>query len=707
MDKLKFSKIAESLRQYRRAELNDFEKDLGGKPVDLLYVDPLPSDAVLLAVLSSNSTFLLGRKGTGKSTVFARAQSIIREKRESISVYIDVKAIYDLLGSIELPVKAVPPDQISDDVLHSHLLRKYFLASVISDLLKELRAFLSQSPWYDRFSGKKRNVKGVLEKLECLERDVKSGKLSNSEIPILQVITKKSKDRSMQTEKTESSTSADAKLSSSNVSLGVGSKASDFEEVLTDHELYSDYSDAIMRSFPFADIMNQIKDMLSAVGMNRLIIFFDDFSEITFLNQQLFVDVVLAPLNNASDEKIKLKIAGYPGRVYYGKIDPGKVDTIYLDFSRLYKSQDIQSTENSAIEYTTRLLTKRFETFGSNINEYFDSTYPLSDYMRLIFQCTFNIPRLMGYILFHCFQDRVSQNLVITPAAIRLAAQKYHDDVLAKYFDRMNRFAIEPFERKLDRHIQFELLTAIVNEAKDVRRRITTGEIGGNYFDGLTNPPASHFSVSTDFQTLLASLEFNYLVTKYHEMRDKDGKDVAIYALFYGLCESEKIPWGYPKGRRDDRSYFVQRCFSYNRTLYEFLAKKQTIRCGNCNATYPMDKKDHFSFFNWHCPECRKGVCTVVNLSEEYQHEISQLNEELMLEPVELDILDVLNQETKPMRANEISAFIDVTYQLVGKRTTKMQEAGYIDKDASSGVTLNRMTALAKNLYFLDEKVNK
>lgn len=120
-----------------------------------------------------------------------------------------------------------------------------------------------------------------------------------------------------------------------------------------------------------------------------------------------------------------------------------------------------------------------------------------------------------------------------------------------------------------------------------------------------------------------------------------------------------------------------------------------------------MDKKDHFSFFNWHCPECRKGVCTVVNLSEEYQHEISQLNEELMLEPVELDILDVLNQETKPMRANEISAFIDVTYQLVGKRTTKMQEAGYIDKDASSGVTLNRMTALAKNLYFLDEKVNK
>lgn len=65
----KFSKIAESLRQYRRAELKDFEPETNGKPVDQLYVDPLPGEAVLKSVLSGNTTFLLGRKGTGKSTV--------------------------------------------------------------------------------------------------------------------------------------------------------------------------------------------------------------------------------------------------------------------------------------------------------------------------------------------------------------------------------------------------------------------------------------------------------------------------------------------------------------------------------------------------------------------------------------------------------------------------------------------------------------
>ena len=44
---------------------------------------------------------------------------------------------------------------------------------------------------------------------------------------------------------------------------------------------------------------------------------------------QIVVDTILAPLNNWSDELIKFKVAGYPGRVYYGKIDKTKIDEIY------------------------------------------------------------------------------------------------------------------------------------------------------------------------------------------------------------------------------------------------------------------------------------------------------------------------------------------------------------------------------------------
>jgi hypothetical protein len=181
--------------------------------------------------------------------------------------------------------------------------------------------------------------------------------------------------------------------------------------------------------------------------------------------------------------------------------------------------------------------------------------------------------------------------------AIRLASQKYYDNVVAQYFDRVNRFALEPLERKLDRNNQRQLLKALIAEAREVRRRIQTNEIGGTYFAHLGNPPVSHFAVSPRLEKVLSALELNFLLTKYHDMRDKDGNDVSVYAFFHGLCEAERFPWGYPRTRRDDRSYFVQRCFNYNSTVHQFLSKSQTIRCPECGACFPTDQRDSFELY--------------------------------------------------------------------------------------------------------------
>ena len=702
MDKLKFSRLAESLRQYRRAELKDFDKDLGDRSdipvIDTLYVDPLPSDAIINDILSANTTFLLGRKGTGKSTVFSKAQSEIRKQCKDISIYIDVKSIYELINTQEVPIARV--ELIDDDILQAHLVRKIFLGHVISDLLKELRESCTRLSLFDKWFGRKRDIQDVMSKLEEIEKKVKDGQLSTSEIPILQYISKKTKEQTRKTEHIKDEVVAGGKLSPTSFFLTSDSRISGFDEVLTDNEIYASYSDAVLRSFPFADILEQIKDFLSEIGMNKLIIFFDDFSEISYINQRLFVDVVLSPLNNSSDEKVKLKIAGYPGRVYYGKIDPGKVDTICLDFSSLYKDKDIQTTEKRAIEYTTRLLMHRFKAFELNITDYFDSNTSFEDYMRLIFETTFNVPRLMGYILYYCYRDRISQGLQITTQSIRLAAQKYYEDILVHYFDTLNRYALEPFERKFDRYIQQELLKTLISEVKDVRRQIMKKEIGKSYFEGLSNPPASHFSISVELESILKSLEFNLLVSKYHEMRDKDGNDVTIYALFYGLCETEKIPWGYPKGRRDDRSYFVQRCFSYNRVIREFLAQRKTIRCDSCGASFPVDRKASFELYSWQCPDCKIGKCSIVNLSDDYKKEIDQLDDKLMLEQIEIDILNVLHNEDRPMRAKEISEFLDVNHLLIGKKTSKMRDLGFINKNNENGVVTNSITNAALEVYF-------
>jgi hypothetical protein len=303
-------------------------------------------------------------------------------------------------------------------------------------------------------------------------------------------------------------------------------------------------------------LLQQVTDLLTEAGLTRVVVFFDDFSEIEWINQRLFVDVILAPLNNASNEKIKLKIAGYPGRVYYGRIDPGKVDTVHLDFSELYKAQEIQTSEGTAVDYTQRLLAKRFESFGVNVQDYLEPTFPPADFYSLVFQITSDVPRLIGYVLHFCYLDRISKGFPLSAASVRLAAEKYYTNVVKQYFDLAGRFALEPFARKLDRHNQKNLLRALIDEASNVRKRIRARKVGGTYFDAISNPPVSHFAVSPKLESVMASLEFNFLVSKYTEVRDKNGKDTCIYALFYGLCEAERLPWGYPKGR-EYRNYFV------------------------------------------------------------------------------------------------------------------------------------------------------
>ena len=152
----RFSKISESLRQYRRAELKDFEGDIGAKPIDQLYVDPLPGGAVLQSVLSTNTTFLLGRKGTGKSTVFAKAQSILRDKKDVISIYIDVKSLYDVLDANDLPDAELDQIGISYVTYRSHMLRKVMLGKVIVELLKEINESCERLTLLDRWRGVKK-----------------------------------------------------------------------------------------------------------------------------------------------------------------------------------------------------------------------------------------------------------------------------------------------------------------------------------------------------------------------------------------------------------------------------------------------------------------------------------------------------------------------------------------------------------------------
>jgi hypothetical protein len=135
-----FAAAAHSLKLYRRADLRDdvSDKSLIGK----LYVDPLQNDAVLDTMLRESTTFLIGRKGTGKSTVFQRAQHELRTRSNVISAYVDIKTVFE-----SADVDPTLPAQLEKlgtslgvDTLKKVLLYRAFIRTIFNDIKIELKS---------------------------------------------------------------------------------------------------------------------------------------------------------------------------------------------------------------------------------------------------------------------------------------------------------------------------------------------------------------------------------------------------------------------------------------------------------------------------------------------------------------------------------------------------------------------------------------
>ena len=141
-----FRDTAQSLKLYRRA---DIPGEGGESLIEALYVDPLPNDHVLNTMTKPNTTFIVGRKGTGKSTVFLRAQHELRKADRVVSAYVDIKTVFEsaqvdpqLLEKATQHAGSLPPTE-----LERLLLYRQFLATVIAQIRAELKKRISASRW--------------------------------------------------------------------------------------------------------------------------------------------------------------------------------------------------------------------------------------------------------------------------------------------------------------------------------------------------------------------------------------------------------------------------------------------------------------------------------------------------------------------------------------------------------------------------------
>jgi DNA-binding MarR family transcriptional regulator len=663
----RFHTAAQSLKLYRRAEL---ETETGVSLIEKLYVDPLPNEHVYQTMLKPNTTFIMGRKGTGKSTVFQRARHGLRTAAGSTSAYIDIKTVYESsqVDGTLLEKLGRLDSSLSSDALKQLLLYQAFIKAVISAIRGELTDTIRISFWDRLKRSKSQSIDELFEGLDNLLNDADVERY----ISVTGLKTVSSTQKWQADSESSQSASLGASLSPESAAIKAGVEAKSLDKTSTAEE--DKFAEILMRTFNMKDYITRLKSLLQLISITRLYVFVDDFSELPEPAMKLVVDTLLAPLNNWSEELIKFKIAAYPGRVYYGAIDRTKIDEINLDLYSLYGMSDVTAMEEKAIDFTRRLVEKRLEYYCGATDIFFAERTG-DEIWRLLFYATMANPRNLGYILFYVYESNLLYDRPITATSIRDAARRYYEEKVESYFV-LNKFLQESFAERSSTYSLKELLDAIVRRARELR----SYEGSMVLRDLKGRPPTSHFHIIIDFESLLSTLELNFFLTKYFVMSDRDGRKVSVFALNYGLCQKYAITFGRPTDKREHRLYFVERIFDYTPILQKYIETNQEIICDTCANTFEMSKLSALEVFGMLCPTCKRGHCIVTNLSKRYEAILKEVDTALLLPSTELGILNALQTEHQPMFASDIAADLDCSYQLVGKRGKFLAERGLVNR---------------------------
>ena len=483
------------------------------------------------------------------------------------------------------------------------------------------------------------------------------------------------------------------------VKVGLNEQSFDLNSKRTNGEKQS-YTDQFSRTlitvFDINGFIDKLKNIMLKIGIKKAFILLDDFSEINDPDITTFVDTVLMPLNNWSDQFFIFKIAAYPHRFYLGGIDQSKIDKVYLDFYNLHASKDIKAMENASIDFTKRLLEKRISYFSHGNTDfltYFDKkSFISSDVYKVLFEVSMNAPRILGYILDYCYEEKINNNRVITISDVYLASQRYYEECIEVFFEKTKASKMA-YDDKLNILQQRDLLQVLIENLNRAKK---------HFYEQSKFTFASHFYINVSLERFLKTLELNFFITKYLEQSDRDGKKSSIYAINFGLAHRENISWGKPEGA-EFRKYFINRQFDFNSLITSFLNDSVTIHCSNesCKHVYEKDELPILEKFHMRCMQCgEKNSVIQTKVLKKLEKELSEIDPDSLLNASEVDIIYTLGAKDKPLYAKEIAGEVDLTSKSVGQKNRYLDEQkGLINREDTPQGKLYTLSEKAKTLY--------
>lgn len=675
MDIKGFKNLTKSLSLYHRiTDEKLFTLDENEFSLENLYTDLLPNNGILDLTLEKCTTFLVGRKGTGKSTIFARAQYDIHKEKNALSVYINAKSIYKECEINDFEISSLGlVNCLTEDEQFKLSLIKRIINSLITGLIKELKK--ENNGWFEGVRNHFRHKK--IEKLvKELEELLDSEKYQN--------ISKVYLDEVAVTENEQVVAKVHASLKDLNCSTELSMKE--------ESELSVKNINILARIFDIGEIINKFLEILRICSRDCMYIFVDDYSELELSQRSIFMNTIISPMYHLGVDKIYFKIACYPNKIEPIKLDSGKYIIKNIDLYDIYgKDNNIPTTEKLAIGYVKRMIESRIKIYcKDSIEKYLDTrNVSIEDYYKVLYQMSIAVPRVLGHILHSSYLKSITMGKPITMAVLNQASKEYYNEHVEINFRKQSNIKYEHEESKVEILVLENIKNSLVEIAQKNKYQLPK-ERDNTFFEGLSEAPTSHFTISPNYEMYIEELEFNGFIHKINKLAAKGRTAVSyknetnfLYALDYGLCLEEKIDYGKPE--QIGTKYFQQRCFVYDDIILSVLQENKKIVCKDCGAEYPIDLLDKFEWAKMRCINCPDGTCSVEINNLLFEQEPRNIQEVLWSDQ-EFDILYAilmlkLKEEDEPITANLISREVDYSSYVIGRKCRELAIQGFVERE--------------------------
>ncbi|USK16836.1 hypothetical protein [Bacillus velezensis] len=639
--------------------------------IEKIYVDALPNNALLKKVLLKNTTFLVGKRGTGKSTIVARAQHQIRKEKNDLSVYINAKTVFELSkGTTSLSADI---DQILNGrELNQLIILKTFLDEFSKSLKEELQnENNSMFTWLSRKS-RDRKIKSIIKKIEQIFTN-------RASIDVSKRVDKNTKNNI-------------AKATTLGAKTKIGSNGIIYPEIDSqikkNNERYIETNEVFIKYLDLNNLILKIKEIVDTCRRSGIYVFIDDYSELKVEDRKMFTEYIIQPFYHIAKDCVFLKVAAYPDQIEFGNLESKKYDFISIDMYDIYGKTNITDLEEKATIFTKRLIVNRLSNYTSiQIEDLFDfNSFNSSDEcFRYLFYASMCIPRELGIIMDNCLQSHVFHGKKVNKTALIEAAERAYRENIESFYSRKLAATDIDSNEKAELVLQQELITLLITIAQENKKALAG--IDNSYFRDLSEVPTSHFRVNKEYEEILAPLEFNNYIYKLGELVGKgsskglSNNTETLYSFNFGLCHTKKINYGKPIEK--DSKFYQQRALNYSIKVGDLLSESKSISCED-GHTFGIEDLSLIQSLGMKCPTCIKEKGKLVSCKEvrKINFDRPSVLEEVKWTEAEISILTAIYKYEirgkENITASLLENEIDLTSYSIGKRCQRLAEDNFV-----------------------------